>query len=155
MNVINVSKLVDARKAIDLALKSGEKVVVIAKDDDFNRKILENKRVDVFVDVEGGDKKDRLKQRDSGLNQVLCKLARENGIDIGIDLGHLSGGSDFDKSRYLSRLMQNVRLCKKHKVRMILVNIGKGKKDLNGFLLTLGMNTSMAKFAFENSFSFN
>jgi RNase P/RNase MRP subunit p30 len=155
MDVINVSKLVDARKAIELASKSGEKVVVLAKDDDFNRKIFEHKKVDVLVDVEGGHKRDRMKQRDSGLNQVLCKLAKGNGIFIGVDLRHLNNGSDFDKSQYLSRLIQNVRLCKKYKVPMVLVNIDKGKKDLNGLLLTLGMNTSMAKFAFENSFSFN
>lgn len=155
MKIINENKMNEARKKIEMTSKDGEKVIVIAKDDEFNRKILENGKVDMLIDVESGIKKDRLRQRDSGLNQVLCKIAKENDIIIGVNINPLTNGNDFEKSLYLGRLLQNVRLCKKYKVKMVLVNIDKTKKDLNGFLLTLGMNTSMAKFAFENSFSFN
>ena len=155
MKVIDVADISKARKEIEGVSESGKKVAVIAKDDEFNRKVLENSKVDFLIDVESGGKKDKLRERDSGLNQVLCKIAKKNGIVIGIDLRHLHKGSDFDRALYLARLLQNVRLCKKYKVAMVLVNIDERKKDLNGFLLTLGMNTSMAKFAFENSFSFN
>jgi len=155
MKIINVNNANEARKIIDKMFKEGTKVIVMAKDDEFNRTILENKRVDFLIDVESGNKHDRLKQRDSGLNQVLCKLARDNEVSIGINLRHLNKGSDFEKAKYLSRLLQNVKLCKKYQVKMVLFNVDKRKKDLNGLLLTLGMSTDMAKFAFENSFSFN
>ena len=153
MKLINEKNIGKIGQIISSTISSGEKVVVLAGNEEFNRKVLEKKDIDVllFSNLFG---KDKLKQRDSGLNQVLCKLANKNDIAIGIDLKQLDSGSDFDKSVYLARLMQNIRLCKKFKVKMIIINVKENnKKDLNSFLLTLGMDTKMAKFAVENSFS--
>ncbi|PIN95001.1 hypothetical protein COU53_01410 [Candidatus Pacearchaeota archaeon CG10_big_fil_rev_8_21_14_0_10_30_48] len=153
MKLINEKDIGKIGQIISSIINSGEKIVVLAGNEEFNRKVLEKKDIDVllFSNLYG---KDKLKQRDSGLNQVLCKLANKNDIAIGVDLKQLDSGSDFDKSVYLARLMQNIRLCKKFKVKMIIINVKENnKKDLNSFLLTLGMDTKMAKSAVENSFS--
>jgi len=153
MKLINEKDIGKIGQIISSTINSGEKIVVLAGNEEFNRKVLEKKDIDVllFSNLFG---KDKLKQRDSGLNQVLCKLANKNDIAIGVDLKQLDSGSDFDKSVYLAKLMQNIRLCKKFKVKMIIINVKENnKKDLNSFLLTLGMDTKMAKSAVENSFS--
>jgi len=153
MQIINENKLEEARKKIDKAFKNEEKILVVAKDDNFNRKILENKKVDFLSGVELGERRDKIKQRDSGLNQVFCKLAKENNIIICIDFKEFEG-NDFIKSKFLSRVIQNISLCKKYDVKMVITNYRRNKKDLNAFLLGLGMSTSMAKYAVENSFNF-
>ncbi|SRR3989344_1233335 len=153
MKLIDEKSIGKIGQLISLAIKSEERIIVLAGNEEFNRQVLEKKGVDVllFSNLYG---KDKLKQRDSGLNHVLCKLAKKNGVIIGIDLKQLGSGSDFDKSFYLARLIQNIRLCKKFNVKMIIINVKENnKKDLNSFLLTLGMDTWMAKFAVENSFS--
>ena len=77
--MINTNNLNEARKQIQKLKKEGKEVIVLAQNDDFNRKIFENKEVSMIVGLEF-DGKDRLKQRDSGLNEVLCKLAKSNDV---------------------------------------------------------------------------
>jgi len=125
-------------------------VVVVAKNDDFNRKVLENDLVNVLFSVEGGKRKDRLKQRDSGLNHVLCKIANKNKVAIGIDFKNFLIKDEFVLSSFLGRLQQNIKLCNKHKVKMVLLNTTKDAELVNSLLLSLGMSTSMAKYAIEN-----
>ena len=144
INTININ---EARKQIDNLVKEGKKVIVVAKDDAFNRKILENAKVDVLVRVEKGDRKRSLRQIDSGLNHVLCKLAKENNIAIGIEFEELVK----KEPKHFEKVLQNIRLCRKYKVNMVLINAkDKSVSDLRALLLTLGMTTSMAKYAVDN-----
>jgi len=88
-------------------------------------------------------------QRDSGLNHVLCKLANKNKIAIGINF------SDLLKEKHLSkrigRIMQNIKLCRKFKVNLVLASFAKDKheqrnpKDLEIFAQTIGMTPFQAK----------
>ncbi|MBS3072782.1 hypothetical protein J4477_03040 [Candidatus Pacearchaeota archaeon] len=138
----------EARKEIDKSSKQGKKVIVTAGDSDYNRKILENKKVSVllFVDFSG---KDKLKQRDSGLDHVLCRLAKVNNITIGFDLGFLNEKSDVTMSKKIARLSQNIRLCSKYKNKVEVFNYEKNDLvKLKAFLLSLGMNNKMIKQAF-------
>jgi len=153
--VINTINLNEARKIIDLFSKNNKnkKIVVFAKGNEFNRKILENSKVDVLVFSEFLGEKGKLKQRGSGLNQVLCKLARDNEILIGVDISVMEKMSSKQLSEHISRIRQDVKLCNKYKVKMILVNVVcKNVHDLQSFCLSVGMSTSMAKYATLNSF---
>ena len=91
--------------------------------------------------------KDKLKQRDSGLNQVLCKIARDNNITLAIDLKELTEEKDKkNKAIILSRITQNIKLIKKFKNKFKLLNQG-NKQQAFSFLLTLGLPTKQAKDA--------
>ncbi|MEK6890689.1 MAG: hypothetical protein AABX03_00975 [Nanoarchaeota archaeon] len=151
--VIDTSNINDARKDIDKAFSLKKVIIVVARGDEFNRKILENKKVDLFLlrSLSESGRNSRLKQRDSGLNQVLCALAKENNITFGLDFNFLVKNKD--NKDYFSRVMQNIRLFNKYKSKFILINSLKvNRQDLNGFLLSLGLNTEMTKYAIENSF---
>lgn len=153
--IIDTDNLNEARKEIEKYSKEGNVVIVKGRDDSFNRKILENKKVSILLSPEHGYKKDKLKQRDSGLNHILCRIARENGIAIGIDFQEIlskQGEGKKQLAEHLARIMQNIKLCQKAKAKMILMNkLGKDDYSLRAFLATLGMPTDMAKSAVEEA----
>ena len=152
--IIDTDNLNDARKKIEIKAKEGSNVIVKGRDDSFNRKILENKKVNILLSPENGYKKDKLKQRDSGLNHVLCRIAQQNSIAIGIDFQGILSKRDEGKKQlaeHLARIMQNIKLCRKAKARMILMNTaGTDDYGLRALLSTLGMPTDMAKMAVED-----
>jgi len=152
--IIDTDNLNDARKKIEIKAKEGSKVIVKGRDDSFNRKILENKKVNILLSPEHGYKKDKLKQRDSGLNHILCRIAQQNSISIGIDFQEILNKRDEGKKQlaeHLARIMQNIKLCRKSKARMILMNTaGRDNYGLRALLSTLGMPTDMAKMAVED-----
>jgi RNase P/RNase MRP subunit p30 len=142
--MIDTENIDNARKEIDKLHREKKKVIVLGKDIEFNRKILENKKVNVLL-INHKGKKDKLRQRDSGLNQVLCKIARDNKIKIGFDFSELESISGKERALILSRLIQNVRLCRKYKTDFLLISNKKDKNSLFSLLLTLGCDTKTAK----------
>ncbi len=142
--IISTNNINEARKQIQTFKKEKKQVIVLAQGQEFNRKILENKDVDILLSPELHNRKDKLKQRDSGLNEILCKIAKNNNIKIGIDLEKIKKTKGKERAILLARIKQNIMLCKKAKTDLIL--IGKyDKKNAFSFLLTLGASTSQAK----------
>jgi len=150
--LINETNFEKARRAVDLTIKDKKLPVVVARDDNFNRKVLEKTELKYLLFVNFKDRKDKLKQRDSGLNEVMCKIASKRGIIIGFDFSEILKLQGKELAWYLARVRQNIILCKKFKVPVVLFNIyGLNKKDLFSFLISLGMSTNMAKYAVEEA----
>ena len=148
MQIINTPSIEEARKQIQKLKEEKPKtqIIVQAKSTEFNRKILENKDVDILLCPGIHTRKDRLKQRDSGLNEILCKIAKKNNIKIGISISEIKKKKGKERALVLARIQQNILLCKKTGTEFIL--LGKyDKKDAFSFLLTLGASTSQAKKA--------
>ncbi|MBI1972725.1 hypothetical protein HYS50_01840 [Candidatus Woesearchaeota archaeon] len=116
-----------------------------------NRTAVENKQVDILLAPERAGKKDKFTQRDSGLNHVLCALAKKNDIAIGFSFSDLL--NSLHRAIVLGRMMQNVRLCRKYKVRMVVASFAKNPwemrsaHDLFAFAQVLGMTPKEAKLA--------
>ncbi|MFH1359381.1 MAG: hypothetical protein ABIH37_05825 [archaeon] len=142
--MINTTNLNEARKQIMKLKKEGKEVVVVAQDDDFNRKIFENKDVDMVVGLELHDRKDFMKQRDSGLNEINCKLAHDNNIKIGIDVGKIGKLEKIEKARVLARVRQNIQLCKRTGTKIVVLG-DSGKQEIMSLFLVLGGSTSQGK----------
>ena len=148
MQIINTSNLNQARKQIQELKKENKEVIVKAQDNEFNRKILENKDVHIFLNPHLHDRKNKLKQRDSGLNEILCKLATKNNIEIGISLKEITQLPKNEKATILSRIIQNIKLCKRTKTKIIIYPKKDYKKqDIMSFFLTLNASTKQAKEA--------
>ncbi len=145
--IIEEKTMENARKAIDKAFNKKQKIIVRARDADFNRKILENKKVNLLLspELEG---KDSLKERGSGLNEVLCKIAMKNKVKIAFDIEELQKKTGKDRAILLSRLIQNIMLCKKAGTKIEFLG-EYDKKNLFSLLLTLGASTSQAKEAVQ------
>ena len=149
MKIINTTSLSQVRKQIQQLKKDNPKqeIIIKAQDDVFNRKILENKDVDILLSPESHQRKDYMKQRDSGLNEIHCKLAKKNNIKIAIDLNNLKKADKKQKAILLARIKQNIILCKRTKTKIILIP-KLTKQEVISLFTTLGASTQQAKFAF-------
>ncbi len=137
----NFSKLKDEVK------KNKDKTLIFSGNDDgLNRKVLEKLHIQILL-INLARRKDRMKQRDSGLNQVLAKLAKKNNIVIGINLDEIIKSEKKQKAEIISRVRQNIKLCNKYKVRMKFISIKEKKDsyDVKALGLVLGMPTWMVK----------
>lgn len=134
-----------ARKVIKQ--NKGKRTVFTSNNDELNRQILEKENVDVLL-INLIARKDRMKQRDSGFNQVLAKLAKKKDIAIGINVDEIIDTKINEKPIILSRIRQNIKICKKNKLKMEFISPS-GKKlnsyDLKSLGLIIGMPTWMTK----------
>jgi len=105
-------------------------VVVQGGDEKVNRLAVENRKVDVLLSPEKNNKKDFMFFRNSGLNQVLCKLAFKNNIAIGFSFSDVLNARGKERSKILGRMAQNVKLCRKYKVKMVFSSFAKNKYEL-------------------------
>ena len=125
-----------------------KKVIFSSDDDNLNRKILEKEKIDIFM-LLLADRKDFQKQRNSGFNHVLAKIAKKNNIIIGINLDEIINSNLKEKAKVLARVRQNIKLCNKNKLKMRFVFIeeknNRNIHDLKAVGLILGMPTWMTK----------
>ena len=120
-----------------------------------NRKLAEDKKLDILLSPELDSKGSSLVSRDSGLNEVICKIARKNNVAIGFSFSSILRSRD--RVSLLASISQNIKLCRKYKVRMVMASFAKDKyemrhaRDLLNFCLVLGMNVKEAKEALNFS----
>jgi len=137
----------DFDKARKLIKENKDKKIIFSSDDDeLNRKILEKEKIDILL-LNQEKRKDFHRQRNSGLNHVLARLAKKNNVIIGINLDELVNASEKEKAKILARISQNVRICNKNKLKMKLIykNQKRNDFDLKALGLILGMPTEMVK----------
>ncbi|MFB6246264.1 MAG: RNase P subunit p30 family protein [Candidatus Pacearchaeota archaeon] len=146
MAIIKHSDFNKARKSIREAKE--KPVVFSSEDDELNRKVIEKENIDILL-INLAGRKDYMKQRNSGFNQVMAKAAKEKGVKIGINLDEIVEANSIAKPRILARLEQNIFLCNKNNLKMkFVVQKDKNKRelrDLKSLGLVLGMPTWMTK----------
>jgi RNase P/RNase MRP subunit p30 len=154
----------EARRIIaSLKDKKVKKLIgFVGGDDAFNRRAIESLKIDFLVSPERspldskyrtgqGRKVDSLKQRDSGINHVVAKLAREKNVKIVVDFGEISKMKGKEKALRIGRIIQNVKVCRRAKCDLKIASFGKSEKDLIGekervaFGVSLGMSSAQAR----------
>jgi len=123
-----------------------KKIVFTSDDDELNRKIIEKIPVNILLINQAG-RKDFQKQRNSGFNQVLAKIAKKNNITLGINLDEIIESKEKTKAQILARVQQNIKLCNKNKLQMAFVSkkYKRNLYDLKALGSVLGMPTLMIK----------
>jgi len=136
----------DFQKARKKIRENPRKVVIFSSDDDeLNKKILEKENIDILL-LNLSSRKDRMKQRDSGFNHVLARLAKKKNISLGINLDEIINSKSKEKSEILARVRQNIKLCNKNKLKMKFISSKKRDRyNLKSLGLLLGMPTWMTK----------
>ena len=140
--VIQESDFEKAKKAIN---KSKEKPVIFTSDnDELNRKVLEKLKINILL-LNQSKRKDFQKQRNSGLNHVLAKIAKKTDITLGINLDEIIEAKPKEKAEIISRITQNIKLCNKNKLKMKFISSKHSRDiyDLKSLGLILGMPTWM------------
>jgi RNase P/RNase MRP subunit p30 len=140
--VIQENNFDRARKLIQE--NSGKRIIFSSEDEEVSRKVLEKENIEIFLLNQAG-KRDYQKQRNSGFNHVMAKLAKKKEIVIGINLDELIKSSEKEKAAILARIRQNIKICSKNRLKMkfIYKNQKRNLHDLMALGLVLGMPTWM------------
>ncbi|MFH1325546.1 MAG: RNase P subunit p30 family protein [archaeon] len=143
---INEKTFEKARK--EIRKNKGREIIFSSNDDELNRKILEKEKINVLLLNHKG-RRDRQKQRESGLNHVLAKIAKKNNIAIGVNFDEIFEARGKAKADILARISQNIKLCNKARIPMKFIAQKKENyrdiNDLKALGLVLGMPTWMTK----------
>ncbi len=118
--------------------------IIKAVNDSFNRTLLEYGKFDILLSPESGDRQDTLRGINSGLNEILGRIATKNKISIGLDLEELCSLQKMQKAQRLSKIRQNIKLCRKTGAKLALIGV-KDKRDAKSLLLSLGASTVQIK----------
>jgi len=134
----------DFNKLKNIIKKDKEIEIYSSDDDELNRKVIEKLPIKILL-INLDNRKDFLKQRNSGFNQVLAKIAKNKKIEIGINLDELIESKE--QSRIIARLKQNINLCKKEKLTMQFIEIKNHRElhEIKSILASLNAPTWMIK----------
>lgn len=119
----------EIRRIIEFLKNSKEKklIGIKAKDEMFNRRVIETLKFDYLVSPELNNGKDSLKQRSSGLNHTLAKTASEKKIAILISLDTIEKQDKENKSILIARIIQNIKVCRKSKCLVKIASLSNNK----------------------------
>jgi len=132
--------------------------LVIYKSTGNDRQVIEKSKQSIVFGLEIIAARDSMHSRNSGLNQVLCKLVNKNNIIIGFSFSSLLNTDGKLRSQILGRMMQNIRLCRKYKVKTAIASFAEKPydmrpcPDLKSVLISLGMHPAEASDSLENMY---
>lgn len=141
--------IIAEEKQIQKAKKTAD--VVIVKSTGNDRWVLEKSSADIMFGLEEVQKKDFMHHRGSGLNQVLCKIAASKKKKIAFDFSAVLNAKGMLRAQIIGKMMQNIRFCRKYKVRMLIASFAKipygmrSPEDLTAFFTSIGMHPKEAK----------
>ncbi|MBU1198453.1 MAG: hypothetical protein KKF46_08090 [Nanoarchaeota archaeon] len=98
------------------------------------RAFFENKKIKYLVNAETDEKKDFLYQKRAGLDDVMCRLAKEKNQIIVFNMQIIA-----EKPLVLARMVQNAKLCRKYKVDFLAASFAtsplemRSPIDIDGF----------------------
>ena len=103
-------------------------VFVAAKSSDNDMETMEGPLANLIFSFEENQRRDFIHQRASGLNHILCSLARKNNITVGFSFASILNA----KNTYeiLGRIMQNLRMCRQFKVKTVIASFAKNPYEM-------------------------
>ena len=127
---------------------------VIVKADSDNRFFFEKKKLMIF-NLESSKIEDFIFYRNSGMDQILCKLANKNSNTICFSFNNLLNTDKYERTKIFGRIMQNIRLCRKYKVKTLIASFAtkpfeiRASHDLASLFQILGMHPSETQNALD------
>jgi len=97
-----------------------EKAFIVVKSSTNDKDTIERLKPNIIFSFEENTRKDFIHQRASGLNHILCKSAKENNVIIGFSIKSILDAEN--KQEILGRMMQNIRICRKYKIKTIIAS---------------------------------
>ncbi len=109
----------------------------------------------VLFDFETDKREDFIHHRASGLNHVLCALAKKKNCIIAFNFNSILNADDVFQAKIIGRIQQNIKLCRKYKVPVLPLSFAKvpfemrSPGDLRAFFLDIGMHPKEISVAQE------
>ena len=162
MQNIQSNSKIKIRVGILAELKNMQKIkskfkghFVAAKSSDSDRDVMEKVYADLIFSLEEASRKDFMHQRGSGLGNILAKLAHDNSVSIGFSISSLLNSKN--KNMIMGRMMQNIRLCRKYKTKMVIASFAtspyqmRSPHDIISMFSLFGMAQQEAKDALSQA----
>ncbi|HLD89344.1 MAG TPA: hypothetical protein VI894_03990 [Candidatus Nanoarchaeia archaeon] len=112
---------------IQEAKKTSEKVVVKSS----GERTTFEQGPSIIFGLEENPRKDSLHFRNSGLNQVTCKIARDKNITIAVSFSDLLRRKN--KPILLGRIIQNKRFCSKYDVNFEIYSLARNHFEMRSW----------------------
>ncbi len=141
-NPTNADKIIELGKSYNIEIeileirntkninKQKNKCRIMVESGESNRSYFESRRIDFILNVEDCGQREYIHHRNSGLNQILCKLAAQRGLSVVVSFGTLLNASKVKKYSLLGRIKQNKILCEKYKVRYKVASCAKSPYEM-------------------------
>ena len=135
-----------SRRMVDKASYLYPLILVLGTTDIINRSALEHKKVHSLVNPEYNRNYDYMNYRNSGLNHVLCKIAKDQNKKIIFSFSEILNKHGEERAFVIGKIMQNIMICKKYKTETEFYNLTTKKEDLRAlgdiksFFKVLGAN---------------
>ena len=121
---VDIGILADNRSIYEIKNKlKDEKAFIVVKSSTNDKDIIERLKPNIIFSFEENTRKDFIHQRASGLNHILCKSAKENNVTIGFSIKSILDAEN--KQEILGRMMQNMKLCRKYKIKTIIASFAR------------------------------
>ena len=117
-------------KKIQQAKQQKKISICIPKTEETLRFLLEKTPADMILGVENIHPKDSVHYPRSGLNQVLCNLAAEKNKIIAFSFRDILQVQGMQRSKLMNRMMFNIKLCQKFKVKMFFSNFSSATEEM-------------------------
>ena len=148
-----LTALVADQKKIQQARQKSKLVFMKSTGDD--RFAFEKSKPDLVFELEEAQKHDYIHQRASGLNHILCDLAKKNNVGIGFSFSSVLNSSGMLRAQIIGRIQQNISLCRKYKNKVVIASFARNPfemrspQDLASFFVTIGMHQKEARDGLE------
>lgn len=141
------------QKKVQQARAKSKLVFVKAVED--MRFAFEKSRPDLVFALEEAQPRDFMHQRGSGLNHILCRLAKDNCVKIGFSFSSVLNSNAMSRAQIIGRMQQNILLCRKFKCSTVIASFARSpfemrsSNDLMAFFVEMGMHQKEAKDSFN------
>lgn len=115
-------------KKIKEARKQEKLVLYKAESEELLRFALEKTKVDIVYGMEKINPRDSVHYVRGGLDQITCKIAAAERKTMGFSFSEILNSSN--KGKLLARMILNVKLCKKYKVKMLFSNFSLSLEEM-------------------------
>ena len=152
--IIEIGFIVDQKNLKKASMKSA---LLAVKSSDKDREFIESKKIRIIYGFEEFSRKDYIHQRASGLNQILCEIARQNNVAVGFSYSPLLNKPGQVIPVLMGRMIQNINLCQKYKSKTIISSFSsepfelRPQHDITSMFKIFGMNGKTIK----NSMAYN
>jgi RNase P/RNase MRP subunit p30 len=123
----NTSVKVEVLKEIK-QIRNQKPIIILAHSEGIIKAAAENRRVNILLDPHNNQNQDYMHSRNSGLDQAICGLMKKHKIAMGISFASIVNTKN--RPLILGKLSQNLRLCKKYNIPIILASFATKKEEL-------------------------
>ena len=127
---LHINKVINTKLIDNIAELRKSEFPIIFKSNIILRKIVETKKAHIITNCEEIFQHDSINSRNSGVDHIICKLASVSNIAFAFNFNLVLKNNGQRRAKILGRMIQNVILFRKYKVKMILTSLATNEYEL-------------------------